>query len=173
MVRVHLLLCATSDCWRQQSACWPSTWRWWWQCASTKILGEDLGDFEVRLCAAPAVTLRGLELLRNDGRDSGCNRGVCVEEERAKSKLKYFVWAASRCPRADSSCPACQSSETLRIKRKYLVTALYLCDKCRLMFRVPKPSEVDNDLQFYQEEYSQGFTTDCPSPSILEELEPF
>lgn len=37
------------------------------------------------------------------------------------------------------------------------------------MFRVPKPSEVDND-EFYQEEYSQGFTTDCPSPSILEEL---
>ncbi len=86
-----------------------------------------------------------------------------------KAKLKYLMWSASRCASADTSCPACQSTTTSQIKRKYLVTALYLCDECRLMFRVPKPAEVDND-EFYQDEYSQGFTTDCPSPTMFEDM---
>jgi len=85
-----------------------------------------------------------------------------------ESKLKYFVWAATRLG-ADRSCPACQSRRTTLIKRKYLVTSLYLCQDCRLLFRVPKCRPADND-NFYQQDYSQGFTTECPNPNELEEL---
>lgn len=85
-----------------------------------------------------------------------------------KNKLRYLVWAASRW-RMDRSCPACQCPRTVPVKRKYLVTALYRCEACHLLFRVPKPSAVDNN-EFYQHDYAQGFTTDCPDPGTLEAL---
>ena len=37
------------------------------------------------------------------------------------------------------------------------------------MFRVPKPTAEECD-NFYQSEYEQGFTTDCPAPDELRRL---
>src|SRR5271169_1850277 len=85
------------------------------------------------------------------------------------NKAKYLLWAAARMPGADRGCPACGSHDTTLVKRKYMVTALWRCGHCRLMFRIPKTTENEND-RFYQEDYRQGFTADCPAPEVLEEL---
>jgi 2-polyprenyl-3-methyl-5-hydroxy-6-metoxy-1,4-benzoquinol methylase len=55
------------------------------------------------------------------------------------------------------------------VSRKYLVTGLRRCSKCSLQFRTPTTSAQEND-RFYQEEYSQGFTTELPSAEELEVL---
>jgi SAM-dependent methyltransferase len=67
---------------------------------------------------------------------------------------------------ADTSCPACNESKTVLQRRKYGVTALYLCPSCQVMFRVPKTSPEESE-EFYQSDYAQGFTTDCPPPEEL------
>src|ERR1043165_2018618 len=85
------------------------------------------------------------------------------------AKVKYFTWAASRLPFADHACPACSSLDTQFIARKYLVTSLYRCERCELMFRVPK-NEPGRAERFYQQEYKQGFTSDCPVPEELSRL---
>ncbi len=85
------------------------------------------------------------------------------------NKMKYLFWAARHMPRADRGCPACGSHSTTLLKRKYLVTALRRCEQCCLMFRIPKSTDEENN-HFYQEDYCQGFTVDCPHPMVLEEL---
>jgi SAM-dependent methyltransferase len=55
------------------------------------------------------------------------------------------------------------------VARKALVTSLRECDNCGLRFRVPKDSS-EAALRFYQAEYQQGFTTDCPSDEELQRL---
>jgi SAM-dependent methyltransferase len=85
------------------------------------------------------------------------------------SKARYLAWAARGWLSADRSCPGCGSTCTRLLKRKHLVTALYGCDTCGLMFRMPKSSRVA-DQSFYQQEYEQGGTTDLPSPDALEDL---
>lgn len=84
------------------------------------------------------------------------------------TRLKYLFWSLLRIAGADKSCPCCSAQRTQLVTRKY-TTALYLCPNCKLMFRVPKddPSTV---ASFYELEYAQGFTTDCPSPEELEKL---
>ena len=84
-------------------------------------------------------------------------------------RLNYFLWAGVRILNADTACPACNEVNTLRVRRKYLVTALYRCPACELMFRVPKPSP-EECIELYQSEYKQGFTTDCPAPDELKRL---
>ncbi len=50
-----------------------------------------------------------------------------------------------------------------------LVTALVRCPDCRLLYRVPTdPPEFGGS--FYQDDYEQGFTTDCPSDEDLRKL---
>jgi SAM-dependent methyltransferase len=66
-------------------------------------------------------------------------------------------------------CPACQSRRTRLLKRKHVVTALYRCDKCELMFRVPKNSPVE-DQAFYQDAYEQQSTTELPDLPTLQRL---
>jgi len=87
----------------------------------------------------------------------------------ASSKLRYLLWAGAHLPFADTRCPACSQARTERVRRKYLVTALYRCPSCDVMFRVPKPS-AEREEEFYQNEYEQGFTTDCPNPEELAKL---
>jgi len=84
-------------------------------------------------------------------------------------KLKYLLWAGSRIVGADTSCPACKETKTELVRRKYAVTALFRCPSCEVMFRVPKPSP-EECHDFYQTDYTQGFTTDCPAPDELERL---
>ena len=84
-------------------------------------------------------------------------------------KLRYLSWSAIRIIGADTSCPACKQKKTVLVKRKYLVTALYRCSSCAVMFRVPK-STVEECNDFYQSDYQQGFTTDCPQPDELAKM---
>lgn len=85
------------------------------------------------------------------------------------TKARYLAWAARCWLSADRSCPGCESTRTRLLKRKHVVTALYGCDTCGLMFRMPKSSQLE-DASFYQDEYEQGGTTDMPTPAALEEL---
>lgn len=64
------------------------------------------------------------------------------------------------------SCPSCGHSTSTVVMRKYLVTALRRCNGCMLLFRTPTTTVIENK-RFYQEEYTQGFTTDCPTDKIL------
>lgn len=63
-------------------------------------------------------------------------------------------------------CPACTSFNTSLVRRKYFVTSLWECQSCGLRFRVPK-DDASESIDFYQAEYSAGFTTDCPSDDVL------
>jgi D-arabinose 1-dehydrogenase-like Zn-dependent alcohol dehydrogenase len=83
------------------------------------------------------------------------------------NKVEYFLWAARNCIGANRSCPACGSGDTTLIKRKALVTSLYCCEACHLLFRVPKSNAGESEV-FYQKQYRQGFTTDCPDDAELE-----
>lgn len=87
----------------------------------------------------------------------------------ASSKFQYFLWSALRVFGADTRCPSCGSDSTSLIRRKYLVTSLYRCTDCYLMFRVPK-GDPTGTIEFYQSEYTEGITTDCPSREQLESL---
>jgi hypothetical protein len=87
-----------------------------------------------------------------------------------QQRFQYFAWAAgtlltgrNRC------CPACYGTDTSLIKRKYLFTSLWHCASCDLRFRVPKDDPL-RSAEFYQEEYTQGFTTDCPPDTVLASL---
>jgi len=64
-------------------------------------------------------------------------------------------------------CPACHSLKTTLLRRKYLVTALYHCEDCQLMFRVPKDTREESH-EFYQADYEQGFTTQLPDRDTIE-----
>ena len=66
-------------------------------------------------------------------------------------------------------CPNCGCERSLVVSRKYLVTTLRRCDNCNLLFRVPT-SKKKEQVKFYQNEYSQGFTTDVPTRETLELL---
>jgi SAM-dependent methyltransferase len=84
-----------------------------------------------------------------------------------KQKMKYLVTCAMKNIRNDGfSCPSCGCANSTVTARKYLVTALRRCERCQLLFRTPTTSSVEN-ASFYQEEYTQGFTTDCPSDDDL------
>jgi hypothetical protein len=85
------------------------------------------------------------------------------------SRIRYLLWAASRFVNADKSCPSCKESKVSLLRRKYGVTSLYGCHACHLMYRVPKP-KTEECVDFYQSEYEQGFTTDCPAPEELKRL---
>jgi len=68
------------------------------------------------------------------------------------------------------ACPncGCSSGHTM-IEKKYLVTSLAECPNCYLRFRMPTDKIGFND-KYYQSEYREGFTTDCPNDEDLVEL---
>lgn len=84
-------------------------------------------------------------------------------------KIKYFLWAGVHYPFSETSCPACQSADTERVVRKALVTTLYECNGCGLRFRFPKDN-LKRSEDFYQTDYQEAVTTDCPSPAELDKL---
>lgn len=85
------------------------------------------------------------------------------------SKLRYFAWAATQYYGADTSCPACGALNTFSIRRKAIVTELFECEHCALRFRIPKDSPGKTE-EFYQRDYHQGLTSECPSQSELDAL---
>jgi 2-polyprenyl-3-methyl-5-hydroxy-6-metoxy-1,4-benzoquinol methylase len=71
--------------------------------------------------------------------------------------------------RQGQTCPSCGCASSVRISVKYGVTALRRCDDCRLLFRTPTTTEAENKA-YYQKAYTEGFTTEVPSPDELERL---
>src|SRR5258706_1700507 len=70
-----------------------------------------------------------------------------------------------------SICPNCKYhlEHSKPIDRKYIVTKLVACPMCSILVRLPTDDDQESN-QFYQEEYTQGYTTDCPSEDILQQL---
>ncbi|MHC5765033.1 MAG: class I SAM-dependent methyltransferase [Nostoc sp.] len=67
------------------------------------------------------------------------------------------------------SCPSCGSYKSKNIDSKFMFSQLRECEKCYLRFRTPTDSIKDN-YEYYQNEYSLGFTTDLPDAESLEKL---
>lgn len=86
------------------------------------------------------------------------------------AKLKYLALCATKLGSQDRLlCPSCGKSKAKVVSRKFIVSALRRCDHCALLFRTPTTTNAEN-FTFYQETYKQGFTSDTPSDSALEEL---
>lgn len=81
----------------------------------------------------------------------------------------YFIWAARNYFRQNTNCPSCGSSNTRMLKRKAVVTSLHICEECCLMYRCPKSSYYEAEL-FYQTDYNEGVTTNCPNDQELRRL---
>ncbi len=85
-----------------------------------------------------------------------------------KGKIRYlYVSAKKQLAGVGFQCPSCGCKDSAIVSRKYLVTSLRRCRECYLLFRAPTTSE-EESLLFYQKDYSQGFTTDCPSHELLQ-----
>jgi 2-polyprenyl-3-methyl-5-hydroxy-6-metoxy-1,4-benzoquinol methylase len=80
------------------------------------------------------------------------------------SVLKRIKGFASRCPNCGEPESQCISVDT-----KFVVTRLMECSSCHLLFRTPQET-AEESRSFYQESYSQGYTTDVPSEEELKEL---
>jgi 2-polyprenyl-3-methyl-5-hydroxy-6-metoxy-1,4-benzoquinol methylase len=82
-------------------------------------------------------------------------------------KRKYFVNSLFKMTRGlGLECPSCGSAQSTTVDKKMLVTRLVRCSNCQLQFRIPTTTKEENKI-FYQEEYTQGFTTDVPSDEEL------
>lgn len=85
------------------------------------------------------------------------------------SKISYLTESALRYF-SDKHCPSCGGSNVEVVDTKFIVTRLFKCKDCLLLFRHPKDSAEFN-FKFYQKNYAQsGITTDLPSKVDLEML---
>lgn len=85
-------------------------------------------------------------------------------------KASYFLTSAARfITRHRMACPSCGSLESTVVDRKFVVTRLMRCHKCRLLFRSPTTLEGEFTA-YYQQQYAQGFTTEVPTETRLSEL---
>ena len=86
------------------------------------------------------------------------------------SKLSYFKTSLLKFLfKIGENCPSCNSNESFTLETKFLITSLKRCKNCFLLYRTPTTS-VGENKDFYQEEYQQGFTTDCPNDDELKKL---
>ena len=84
-------------------------------------------------------------------------------------KFNYFIDSLIRY-NSNSSCPYCGSIKNKIVDRKYLVTRLFECSSCQLMFRHPK-DKLDFNKKFYQDDYAEfGMTTNIPSDIEIQKL---
>jgi len=81
----------------------------------------------------------------------------------------YFLWSSAHYLDRDRDCPACGNNGYAVVDRKAIVTLLLECSSCGLRYRFPK-GDVESDFAFYQNRYSEGFTTRCPSDTELDYL---
>ena len=86
------------------------------------------------------------------------------------SKLIYFLISLKKfLNKKGLACPSCGSKDAETVDKKYIITTLKRCKSCMILYRTPSTSASENKI-FYQEKYSQGFTTDCPNDEKLNEL---
>ena len=85
-------------------------------------------------------------------------------------KFKYLLICLKKfLTKKNLNCPSCNSNDSLIVDKKYFITSLKRCKNCMLLFRVPTIT-IEENKHFYQDEYTQGFTTDCPNDDELNEL---
>jgi SAM-dependent methyltransferase len=88
-------------------------------------------------------------------------------------RFEYFLWAFKRSLSDGATakvCPACGSTGSWIVRRKYGVTALRECRSCALRFRTPKDDPGVPETFYADEVYKQGFTTDLPSDAELQAM---
>lgn len=86
------------------------------------------------------------------------------------SKINYLLRSALQySSRAAHHCPNCGTAAATEMDRKYIVTRLFRCSECQLMFRTPTDSEEFNRL-FYNFHYQEGTAMICPSESQISRL---
>lgn len=91
-----------------------------------------------------------------------------LPSRRRAARTQYLLWsAAARLIGRDRTCPSCGSADHSRVDRKYGVTTLQRCHRCRLLFRLPRGDELG---LYLQGRYRDGMTTDLPKRPILEQL---
>jgi SAM-dependent methyltransferase len=71
--------------------------------------------------------------------------------------------------RADLACPSCGCRCATVVDRKMIVTTLRRCRRCELLFRAPTTAQ-SSSIEFYQNDYQEGFTTELPSDAELSRL---
>jgi 2-polyprenyl-3-methyl-5-hydroxy-6-metoxy-1,4-benzoquinol methylase len=85
-------------------------------------------------------------------------------------KFKYLLICLKKfLTKKGLDCPSCNSNKNLIVDKKYFITSLKRCENCMLLYRTPTTT-IEENKDFYQEEYTQGFTTDCPNDDKLNEL---
>jgi transcription elongation factor Elf1 len=67
------------------------------------------------------------------------------------------------------NCPNCGHEGSSFVARKYAVTELRRCLSCLMLFRAPT-DDPDDNVKFYDEVYTEGFTTNLPMDQELEDL---
>jgi len=93
-----------------------------------------------------------------------------VADKSSKPKINYFISSLSKSVRnVGFSCPSCGCPKSSIEDRKLLVTSLRRCSRCQLLFRTPTTTANESN-KFYQQDYSQEFTTDMPEQQELEAL---
>lgn len=86
------------------------------------------------------------------------------------SKFSYFLNSAAKWLSGRGvECPSCRDRRSTVISRKFLVTSLRRCSGCRLLYRTPTTT-AESSVLSYQTQYTQGFTTECPTETVLAEM---
>ena len=90
------------------------------------------------------------------------------------NKLKYVLESHLKSinPLRNNACPYCKSkldSKKYLIDVKFYFTKLVECNFCKLLVRLPTDTISENN-SFYQQNYKQGYTTDCPNFEELDAL---
>src|SRR5256885_4506390 len=90
--------------------------------------------------------------------------------QNISNKLNYFGRSLrKRLAGQQALCPYCRRSEGQVVDQKAWVTELVECAHCKLLYRTPTDSLTDH-LDFYQAQYKEGFTTECPGDEDLQSL---
>jgi 2-polyprenyl-3-methyl-5-hydroxy-6-metoxy-1,4-benzoquinol methylase len=88
------------------------------------------------------------------------------------NRVRYLTWAITQAvAKDDFACPGCAETNTMLVRRKYMVTSLRECPNCGLRFRHPKGDPETAHKFYVNESYKQdGLTTDIPNRMRLAEL---
>jgi len=87
------------------------------------------------------------------------------------AKLRYVLAGVRhKVSRSVAICPSCSSRQSHVVAAKHLVTELHRCLDCQLLYRSPV-TPVSVGPRFYDQDYSQGFTTELPDDRRLNELQ--
>lgn len=86
------------------------------------------------------------------------------------NRWRYFARCVTGYIKKDRwHCPNCGGRKAPIQQGKHFVTRLLRCETCKLLFRAPTDPP-DFGKEFYQDDYQQGFTTDCPTDANLNSM---